>query len=50
MEPILTSEPIDVSRCEQVTLCAPEGTNVEITYTDLDCFVCTTGELTEKDR
>lgn len=34
------------SRCEQVTLCAPEGTDVEITYTNLDCFVCTTGKLT----
>ena len=35
-----------ISRCEHVTLCAPEGTDVEITYTDLDCFVCTTGTLT----
>ncbi|TQR16305.1 hypothetical protein [Psychrobacillus soli] len=30
-----------ISRCETVTMCAPEGTDVEITYTDLDCFVCT---------
>jgi len=29
-----------------VTLCAPKGTDVEILYTDLDCFVCTTGTLT----
>ena len=34
-----------ISRCEQVTMCAPVGTDVEITYTDLDCFVCTTGTL-----
>jgi hypothetical protein len=34
------------SRCEQVTLCAPEGTNVEVTFTDLDCFVCSPGILT----
>jgi len=39
------SKTIDVSRCEQVTLCAPEGTDVEITYTHLDCFVCNTGML-----
>lgn len=42
---MLTSDDIPVSRCEQVTLCAPKGTDVEITYTDLDCFVCTTGTL-----
>ncbi|MGE7023085.1 hypothetical protein [Solibacillus cecembensis] len=41
-----TSATIPVTRCEQVTLCAPKGTDVEITYTDLDCFVCTTGTLT----
>jgi hypothetical protein len=41
----LTSADIPVSRCEQVTLCAPVGTDVEVTYTDLDCFVCTTGTL-----
>ncbi|SFJ75304.1 hypothetical protein SAMN04487936_10448 [Halobacillus dabanensis] len=29
------------TRCEQVLLCAPEGTDVDVTYTDLDCFVCT---------
>lgn len=43
---ILTSNNIPITRCEQVTLCAPEGTDVEVTYTDLDCFVCTTGTLT----
>ncbi|KXH78576.1 hypothetical protein [Sporosarcina sp. HYO08] len=41
----LRSVGIPVSRCEQVTLCAPEGTDVEVTYTDLDCFVCSTGAL-----
>ncbi len=46
----LTSKTIDISRCEHVVLCAPEGTNVEITYTDLDCFVCTTGELEKEDN
>jgi hypothetical protein len=43
---VLTSAVIPISRCEQVTLCAPEGTDVAITYTDLDCFVCTPGTLT----
>lgn len=47
---MLTSNDIPVSRCEQVTLCAPKGTDVEITYTDLDCFVCTTGTLTPGDK
>ncbi|MBM7553620.1 hypothetical protein [Thalassobacillus pellis] len=28
------------SRCEQVVLCAPTGTDIEITFTELDCFVC----------
>lgn len=43
---VLTSAPMPVSRCEQVTLCAPEGTDVEITYTELNCFICSTGTLT----
>jgi hypothetical protein len=44
---VLTSTtPIPVTRCEQVTLCAPDGTDIEITYTDLDCFICSTGTLT----
>lgn len=30
----------EFSRCEQVILCAPEGTDIEVSYTDLDCFVC----------
>ncbi len=29
------------SRCEQVVLCAPDGTDVEVTYPELDCFICT---------
>ncbi|WP_174615533.1 hypothetical protein [Virgibacillus ihumii] len=31
----------DFTRCEQVILCAPEGTDIEVSYTDLECFVCT---------
>ncbi len=31
----------DFTRCEQVVLCAPEGTDIDVCYTDLDCFVCT---------
>lgn len=42
---VLTSAVIPISRCEHITLCAPEGTDVEITFTDLDCFVCQTGTL-----
>lgn len=40
-----TNTNLSFSRCEQVTMCAPEGTDVEITYTDLDCFVCSQGSL-----
>ncbi|MCP3028395.1 hypothetical protein [Halobacillus sp. A5] len=32
---------LDFSRCEQVVLCAPAGTEIDVTYTDTDCFVCT---------
>ncbi|NBJ71654.1 hypothetical protein D1839_19805 [Roseburia sp. 1XD42-34] len=32
---------IDFSRCEQVILCAPEGTDINVTFTELDCFICT---------
>ncbi|MFG6115337.1 hypothetical protein ACGTN9_09100 [Halobacillus sp. MO56] len=32
---------VSFTRCEQVILCAPEGTDVDVTFTDLDCFVCT---------
>lgn len=28
------------TRCEQVVLCAPDNTSVNVTYTDVDCFVC----------
>ncbi|SFM06737.1 hypothetical protein SAMN04487943_10793 [Gracilibacillus orientalis] len=42
------------SRCEQVILCAPEGTDINVSYTDLDCFVCSvncdTGTTTEIDE
>ncbi|MFD2046662.1 hypothetical protein ACFSTA_20600 [Ornithinibacillus salinisoli] len=45
---------VEFTRCEQVILCAPEGTDVDVTYTDLDCFVCTAvcdpGTTTEVDE
>ncbi|MER1986815.1 MAG: hypothetical protein ABS949_16550 [Solibacillus sp.] len=41
-----TSTPFEISRCEHVVMCAPKGTNVDVTYTDLDCFVCSTGQPT----
>ncbi|MFJ7508314.1 hypothetical protein ACIQW7_02340 [Peribacillus simplex] len=28
------------TRCEQVILCAPDGTKVKVDFTDVDCFVC----------
>jgi hypothetical protein len=44
----------EFTRCEQVILCAPEGTNINVSYTDLDCFVCTAscdpGTTTEVDE
>lgn len=43
---VLTSANTPITRCEQVTLCAPAGTSVEVTYTDLNCFICTTGSIT----
>lgn len=42
---IFRSSLIPASRNEMVTLCAPEGTDVEITYTELDCFLSSTGTL-----
>ncbi|GEL78479.1 hypothetical protein [Tenuibacillus multivorans] len=30
---------LDLARSEQVILCAPDETDIEVTYTDLDCFV-----------
>lgn len=38
---IFVSTPIAFSRNELVTLCAPEGTDVEITFTEIDCFLPT---------
>ncbi|MDX8046608.1 hypothetical protein SH601_11505 [Gracilibacillus sp. S3-1-1] len=42
------------NRCEQVILCAPEGTDIDISFTDLDCFVCSvdcdTNPVTEIDE
>ncbi|WP_174615522.1 hypothetical protein [Virgibacillus ihumii] len=44
----------DFTRCEQVVLCAPEGTDIDVSYTDLECFVCTAtcdpGTTTEADE
>lgn len=40
---ILRSSPITVSRSEQVILCAPEGTDVTVTFTELDCFISAPG-------
>ncbi|MET3683734.1 hypothetical protein ABID56_001843 [Alkalibacillus flavidus] len=44
----------EFTRCEQVILCAPTGTDIDVTYTDLDCFVCSatcdTGTTTEVDE
>lgn len=28
------------TRCEQVILCAPEGTDIDVDHTEVDCFVC----------
>lgn len=33
---------VTFTRCEQVILCAPEGTEVSVTYEDVSCFVCHT--------
>ncbi|MGP4038679.1 hypothetical protein ACTWP4_02035 [Gracilibacillus sp. D59] len=45
---------VEFTRCEQVILCAPEGTDIDVTFTDLDCFVCTAacdpGTTTEVDE
>lgn len=31
----------EFTQCEQVILCAPEGTDIDVSFTELDCFVCT---------
>lgn len=41
-----TSDSFNISRCEHVVMNAPKGTNVDVSYTDLDCFVCSTGGFT----
>lgn len=46
---VLRSDEIHVSRNEQVILCAPRGTEIEVTYTNLDCFVASTGEIHRHD-
>lgn len=40
---VFRSTPILVSRSEQVILCAPEGTDVTVTFTELDCFISSQG-------
>ncbi|GAA0454251.1 hypothetical protein [Alkalibacillus silvisoli] len=44
---------LEFSRSEQVVLCAPEGTEIDVTYTELDCFVvsfdCEVGDTEEDD-
>ncbi|RFA32227.1 hypothetical protein CAI16_18700 [Virgibacillus dokdonensis] len=32
---------VQFSRCEQVILCAPEGTDIDVEYTDFECYICT---------
>ena len=46
---ILRSNPIPVSRSEQVVLCAPEGTDVTVTFTELDCFISAPGTFVPGD-
>ena len=41
-----TSDSFPISRSEHVVMCAPKGTNVDVTYTELDCFVSSTGSIT----
>ncbi|WP_228275671.1 BMQ_0737 family morphogenetic spore coat protein [Gracilibacillus oryzae] len=45
---------VPFTRCEQVLLCAPEGTDISVRYTDLNCFVCNvtcdSGTTTEADE
>lgn len=44
----------EFTRCEQVILCAPEDTDIDVTYTDLNCLVCAAscdaGTTTEADE
>lgn len=42
---VYKSAKFPTSRNEKATLCAPEGTDVEITFTELDCFVMSQGTL-----
>ena len=43
---VLKSQAVPISRSEQVTLCAPSGTDVTVEYTDLDCMVSSPGTMT----
>ncbi|WP_017187565.1 hypothetical protein [Alkalibacillus haloalkaliphilus] len=44
---------LEFSRSEQVVLCAPEGTEIDVTYAELDCFIvsfdCELGDTDEDD-
>ena len=40
---VLRGPSLPISRSEQVTLCAPEGTDVMVEYTDLDCIISSPG-------
>jgi len=37
---VIPDGPFEFSRCEQVVLCAPEGTEIDVNFTDADCFIC----------
>ncbi|MFC4403909.1 hypothetical protein [Gracilibacillus xinjiangensis] len=45
---------VPFTRCEQVILCAPEGTDILVNLTDVSCFVCNVncepGTTTEMDE
>ncbi|SER76261.1 hypothetical protein SAMN04487944_109164 [Gracilibacillus ureilyticus] len=45
---------VPFTRCEQIILCAPEGTDIVVNHTDLSCFVCNVacdpGTTTEVDE
>ncbi|MCG3087212.1 hypothetical protein [Sporosarcina cyprini] len=43
---IYRSAGIPVSRSEQVIMCAPNGTDVTVTFTELDCFISAQGTFT----
>ena len=44
-----TSDCFNISRCEHIVMNAPTGTNVDVTYTALNGFVCSTGTFTNNN-